>query len=344
MASLRLCILALGLATTLSAQSPSPELRLPTANDALFRGASQDFYQFVDRTFEGATSTPWEGGQFGFVRDPRRLGSQIAFARFHEGLDIKPVRRDSAGEPLDDILAISPGRVVHVAKIPSQSNYGRYIVLEHDWDQSPFYSLYAHLASTSVEVGDFVTAGHPVGRLGYTGAGIDKRRAHLHLEVNLLWSSNFQRWYDSGFASPNHHGIYNGQNLIGLDIAGLYLARRQDSRLTPAQFVRRTSPYFEVAIPGSADLQLVTRYPWLLDGPAPVSPPPSWRVTFSAWGLPVRIKAAEDPVSSPRLTGIPPSQTLPHALNTRGLISGSGDSAQITASGLNFLRLACGLP
>ena len=338
-----LCSCALAPLLPLSAQVSPIELRLPTANDALIRSADPDFYQFVDRTFEGQTSTPWEGGKFGFVRDPRRIGGQVAYARFHEGLDIKPVQRDAQGEPLDDVLAISPGRVVHVSKSPSQSNYGRYIVIEHDWGQGPFFSLYAHLNATQVEVGDTIKAGHPLGRLGYTGAGIDKRRAHLHIELNLLWSTDFQAWYDKGFSTPNHHGNFNGQNLIGLDLGGLYLARLKDPTLTPATFVRQTEPYFEVAVPGSAKMELVKRYPWLLDAPAPTTPPASWRVTFSAWGLPVRIQAGTDRITAPQLTGIPPNQTLPHALNTRGLITGSGESAQITTAGLNLLRLACGL-
>jgi murein DD-endopeptidase MepM/ murein hydrolase activator NlpD len=339
-------LLFLGVCTpllTLSAQDGRIELRLPTANDSIYRSAGPEFYQFVDRTFEGQTTTPWEGGQFGFVRDPRRIGGQITYARFHEGLDIKPLQRDAQGEPLDEVLAISPGRVVHVSKTPSHSNYGRYIVIEHDWGQGPFYSLYAHLNASQVEIGDTVQAGHTLGRLGYTGAGIDKRRAHLHIELNLLWSLDFKTWYDKAFSTPNHHGVYNGQNLIGLDLGGLYLARLKNPNLSPASFVRQTEPYFEVAIPGTAKMEIARRYPWLLDTPVPSSPPASWRATFSAYGLPVRIKAGTERVTAPQLTGIPPNQTLPHALNTRGLVTGSGESAQISATGLNLIRLACGL-
>jgi hypothetical protein len=85
-------------------------LLLPTDNRALFDEPAQ-FFQFVDRDFEGAKSTPWEGGQFGFVRDPRRLGRGIAYARFHEGLDIKPLQRDAQGNPQDEVRAIADGIV-----------------------------------------------------------------------------------------------------------------------------------------------------------------------------------------------------------------------------------------
>lgn len=332
---------ALLLAFSAAAQERPPALRLPTANDALFTGDGAAFYQLVDRTFEGQKSTPWEGGQFGFVRDPRRIGGRIAYARFHEGLDIKPLRRDAAGEPLDDVTSMADGRVVHVSDTPSHSNYGRYVVVEHDWGGGPFYALYAHLNAVQTSPGDSVRAGQALGRLGYTGAGIDKRRAHLHAELTMLWSSQFQRWYDSAFTTPNHHGIYNGQNLIGLDLAALLLACRKDPQLTVSAFVRQTPPYFEVTVPGEAEMEIARRYPWLLDGPPPAARPTSWTVTFSAWGLPLRIRADDRRTAEPLVTAVQESP-LPHALNSRGLITGSGREAKLTAAGLSFIKLACG--
>ena len=52
------------------AQGQMPRLLLPTANDALFRGDGEAFYQYVQRDIKGVISYPWEGGQYGFVRDP----------------------------------------------------------------------------------------------------------------------------------------------------------------------------------------------------------------------------------------------------------------------------------
>jgi hypothetical protein len=95
------------------AEGQMPRLILPTANDALFRGDGEAFYQFVRRDFKGEISFPWEGGQYGFVRDPVETPGGLVYVHFHEGVDIKPLRRDAAGEPLDDIVAIAAGRVVH---------------------------------------------------------------------------------------------------------------------------------------------------------------------------------------------------------------------------------------
>ena len=89
------------------------DLVLPTDNDALFSGGWPAFYQYIERDFKGVKSTPWEGGQYGFVRDPIETSAGIVYTRFHEGIDIKPLRRDAGGEPLDDVCAIADGKVVH---------------------------------------------------------------------------------------------------------------------------------------------------------------------------------------------------------------------------------------
>ena len=136
------------------------DLVMPTDNAALLQRQPEAFFQFVDRDFEGEKSTPWQGGQFGFVRDPRRIGRGIAYARFHEGLDVKPLRRDSRGDPFDEVRAIAAGQVVYVTAASNLSNYGRYIVVKHEFAGSgPLFSLYAHLREARVTAGQRVTAG-----------------------------------------------------------------------------------------------------------------------------------------------------------------------------------------
>src|ERR1700722_12458504 len=103
---------------------------LPTDNHALLSGDNAAFYQYVKRDFEGESSAPWEGGQYGFVRNPRKFGATVLYTRFHEGIDIQPLHRAANGEPLDVILAIAAGKVVYANNVPSLSNYGRYVVIE----------------------------------------------------------------------------------------------------------------------------------------------------------------------------------------------------------------------
>src|SRR5450432_2974040 len=108
-------------------------LALPTDNTALLRGDNAAFYQVVERNLHGVISYPWQGGQYGFVRDPVETAAGIVFTRFHEGMDIRPLRRDAQGEPLDEGRAIASGTVVHASRAAGASNYGRYVVIEHRW-------------------------------------------------------------------------------------------------------------------------------------------------------------------------------------------------------------------
>lgn len=333
----------LGLAAVpAAAQIQRMGLVLPTDNRGLLDGKPEEFYQFIDRSWEGQRFEVWEGGQFGFVRDPRKLqDGQILFSRFHEGLDIRPAHRSETGEPLDEVRSIAAGEVVHTAASPGQSNYGRYVVVRHDWGYGPFFSLYAHLREIRCEAGGKVGPGSVLGILGYSGTGLDRRRAHTHVELNLLLSSRFVDWHDSHFKSPNHHGIYNGLNLVGLDLAGLFLAHQKNPALTAAQFITQGDPYYRVAVPGSAEMELLKNYPWLCLDALPEQQPPSWEIAFTGWGLPVSVRPGSEAVSQPVLVWCRES-AVPHYYPTRGCVTGSNGKTTLTTEGLMTAKLVCG--
>src|SRR2546428_5595339 len=96
-----------------SAQDHALDLVLPTDNDALFSGDGPAFYQYIERDYQGVKSTPWEGGQYGFVRDPKDTAAGVVYTRFHEGIDIRCLHRDANGEPLDEVRAVADGKVAH---------------------------------------------------------------------------------------------------------------------------------------------------------------------------------------------------------------------------------------
>src|SRR6266576_2680227 len=60
-------------------QHQTLDLALPTDNDALFSGGGPAFYQYIERNSKGVKSTPWEGGQYGFVRDPGETSAGIFY-------------------------------------------------------------------------------------------------------------------------------------------------------------------------------------------------------------------------------------------------------------------------
>ena len=106
-------------------------VRFPTSNTALLNDRPQDFYMYVDRNFEGQKSQPWQAGAYGFTRTLVRTQAGPVATKFHEGIDIKPLKRDAAGVPLDDVHPVAGGIVVHASANPAHSNYGRYVVIEH---------------------------------------------------------------------------------------------------------------------------------------------------------------------------------------------------------------------
>src|SRR6266853_592484 len=285
--------------TIQTAQLQVLDLVLPTDNDALLSGDGPAFYQSVDRDYNGVKSTPWEGGQYGFVRDPKSTGGGVVYTRFHEGIDIRSVHRDANGEPLDEVRAIADGEVVHVSLVPGYSNYGKYIVIEHRWDGSNYYSLYGHLSSIAVHPGDLVKRGQPVATMGYTGVGINQERAHLHLELDLMFSRQFESWYNTFFRNdPNHNGIYNGMNLAGIDVPRLY--------------------------------------PWMVGGKR--NEKSSWEVSFASSGVPLKVEPSDRRVMQPELSYVKKS-SIDYSHLTRDILSVSEGNAHLTNYGSQLMRL-----
>ena len=324
--------------TGLTAQNRSLDLVLPTDNDALFSGDGPAFYQHIDRDYKGVKSTPWEGGQYGFVRDPKDTSGGVIYTRFHEGIDIRPVRRDANGEPLDEVRAIADGKVVHVNPVPGYSNYGKYIVIEHRWDGSNYYSLYGHLSSIAVQPGETVRRGQRIAVMGYTGTGINRERAHLHLELDLMFSRQFESWYDTFFRNdPNRHGIYNGMNLAGLDVARLYLALRKNPALTIPEFLSDEETFYKVAVPKARHFDLPQLYPWMLAA-GKRSGGSSWEVSFARSGVPLKIEPSDRHVAQPELSYVKKTSTE-YSYLTRDIVSGHQPNAHLTNYGAQLMRL-----
>lgn len=313
------------------------EIGLPTENHHLFSGDPEKFYMYVDRNFEGETSQPWEGGSFGYVRSPIRVGGKVVMSRFHEGVDISPVKRDKAGNPLDLVMSIAEGKVVHANAISGRSNYGKYVVVEHDWENSKVCSLYAHLAEITVEPGDAVKMGSVLGRMGYTGVGLNRTRAHVHLELGLSMSMNYEGWHKQNFGSPNYHGNYNGMNLAGVDVASFFKEHRKNSALTFSEFVLSRPMQFKVAVPaGNGEPEFLTRYPWMRR-PGPASPT-SWEIGFAATGHVISFTPSERVVQEPIVTHLRPSEISQRWL-TRGLLQGEGNKVSLSHGGQNMVAL-----
>lgn len=281
------------------AAAPRVEFTWPTPNQAWAEGRpARDFLQH-------AGSGDPESGGFGGVRS--------AGHQFHEGIDIRPVSRDRRGEPADSVFAAMDGVVRHISRLAGDSNYGRYIVIEHP-DQSPgIYTLYAHLAriAPTLHEGMRVQRGDVIGLMGHSSSGnIPRDRAHLHFEMGVMVTREFPQWYAmKKFGSPNEHGWWNGMNLMGfdpLDFLGKWRAHRVN---TFDEYFAQITPAARVRIATRRTPDFVVRYPSLLTKPMP-SVVMGWEISFDWTGIPFRwtpLSGAEAiglPLNEPRLVDV----------------------------------------
>ena len=228
--------------------------------------------------------------------------------------------------------------VVHANQVAGFSNYGRYVVVEHRFDGCKYYSLYGHLSSIVVRNGQRVQQRDQLGVMGHTGEGLNQARAHVHLELNLMLSRQFESWHDTFFKNdPNHHGLYNGLNLVGLDIARLFLALQKQPALTISEFLAEEETLYRVLVPTSKHFDLAKFYPWMVRQKTE-GEPTSWEVSFNRAGVPLKIQPGTKPVSEPELSYMKASG-VDAGLLTSDRISGHGANARLTEKGKQFMRL-----
>lgn len=142
------------------AQSVTGELFFPGAQHSGFERLLRMGLGF-DRPLRGG----WVSSPFGMRVDP--------FSgkwRMHRGVDI-------AAPNGTRVRAAADGRVERVA---SNNVMGNFVVIDHQ--ARSYHSLYAHLSTVSVRVGQRVSTGNTIGRVGSTGMSTGP---HLHFE---LWS------------------------------------------------------------------------------------------------------------------------------------------------------------
>ena len=253
-------------------------LTWPTANRTFV--ADGDVADYLQPTESGVVAS----GAFGCVRN--------AGHRFHEGIDLKSIRRDRGGEATDAVFSIMAGRVAYVNWDAGASSFGRYIVVEHVTSSLALYSLYAHLRELRprLRIGDSVIAGERLGILGRSATHpIPRARSHLHLEIGLRLSDRFQRWYDArDFENRNLHGSWNGLNLVGFDPMAFYRQYRVGSFENLESYVSELPTAYCLRVQSSSIPDFVRRYPALVSGSIPAHDLGGWDVEFTWYGLPKR--------------------------------------------------------
>lgn len=141
----------------------------------------------------------------------------------------------------DPVVAAADGVVTTAVTGKKRPSYGQFVVIDHGNDES---TLYAHLDSVTVVVGQAVTSGTQVGTLGNTG---NSYGAHLHFEerkgtsVVDSWFDGVAYDYDTAQASNNCGKVSVPDvplagNVLGDKRAELAVYRTTG---TPAFYVRR---------------------------------------------------------------------------------------------------------
>ena len=222
-------------------------------------------------------------GTFGCVRNGGK--------KFHEGIDLKSIQKDKKNNPIDPIFAIWPGKVVHLGTHPG--SYGLYVVIEHKDFEPALYSLYAHLSKIDprLKLGDTVAQGSKIGVMGHSSTSvIPKERAHLHFEIGVQLSNQFEHWYKrQNFSVPNAQGTWNGLNLIGIDPLDFFEGFRSGNISDLKTYLQLLPTAFTVTIPYGEKPYFIEHYPAFLTEPLPTDKKiQGWRVEFTWYGFPKR--------------------------------------------------------
>jgi murein DD-endopeptidase MepM/ murein hydrolase activator NlpD len=98
-----------------------------------------------------------------------RFGDTGSWSRYHTGIDFSA--------PMGTTIRAAAGGVVTHAGSGSESWAGNYVTIKHSDGKS---TLYAHMSTVSVDVGEQVSGGTRVGAIGMTGRTFGP---HVHVEL-----------------------------------------------------------------------------------------------------------------------------------------------------------------
>lgn len=163
-------------------------------------------YKPVVRVYTASSGASWSGttsnkgkapaGLHAFISGGRRptigivtqgygtYNYSLYGSSMHTGIDI-------ADNSKPNIYPYKSGTVVKV--VYGRTGYGYYVVVSHGKDESgnELQTLYAHLSSINVRVGQQVTQSTVLGRMGTTGLSTG---VHLHFEIRVINGGKMTRY------------------------------------------------------------------------------------------------------------------------------------------------------
>lgn len=126
----------------------------------------------IEYIMEGESKFTWP--VIGCYKLTSKFGMRNLFNRtaLHKGIDI------AGGNAYGKTIVAAEGGMVIKARHGS-SGYGNHIVIDHG---NGITTLYAHCSKLDAKVGQYVTAGQPIAKVGSTGRSTGP---HLHFEVRI---------------------------------------------------------------------------------------------------------------------------------------------------------------
>jgi murein DD-endopeptidase MepM/ murein hydrolase activator NlpD len=194
-------------------------------NRDLRRQAEEAKRQFAAKTadkplWEGAFVQPRNTKVFSNFAETRTYvyGGREIDTQVHLGFDLASTKQAP-------VPAANKGTVAFVGPL---TIYGNTVVLDHGWG---LMTLYAHLSSIGVKVGDAVDKGHELGRSGDTGLAVGD---HLHYEVlvNGISVTPVEFW-DAKWIRDRFNGPLKAAGVAV--IAGVGESRSESAQEAPAR-------------------------------------------------------------------------------------------------------------
>lgn len=124
-----------------------------------------------------ATTYPSNGLILGYFIRPVASGVKTQNLHGHNGIDIGA----KIGAP---IRATAEGKVILARVGGWGGGYGNYVIIQHP---NGMQTLYGHMSTVNVSVGDKVSQGDVIGAVGNTG---DSSGPHLHIELHMKGGAN----------------------------------------------------------------------------------------------------------------------------------------------------------
>src|SRR5690606_12392618 len=199
--------------------------------------------------------------------------------------------------------------------------------------------------TTLVREGERVRRGEPIGIRGYSGTGLDRARAYVHFEVNLLLNEHFDAWRDARHPRwRDMHGRFHGLNLAGAPPADLLLRGRYGVLFSVRDLLADQFEDVTVYVPAGPPPVLLSRYPWLCPSCEGTVPDwaTSWEVGFTRAGLPVRVEPSERRVATLRLGRVDPFVEADYLASR--LLTRRGSGADLSDSARSLVSLLFARP